>query len=378
MDLLTFYYFLTKIEFICALFLYHFLARCIMASLSSKENAALRTRVCELDADFAILCAAEELGADVAIPKAKIWGEIQKIHTLISTCEEELARPSAASRSSMAEARSSMATALPPMAEARSSMATARPPMAATRSLTATHTSATARQPMAATRLSMATARSQVAPRPLVADSPQRFMEAFLKAVQSMASSGVPTRFSNRVFTGECLPVRGDGNCGLRAFLTALAARAGINLSIDPPGMLEWIFRLKLLMIEEINRMLGVGIIAVSDLLSIPENRLGAGATLNRYFALFRTDGYNITNFDFRVLASMFNLQINVIRETTNGIDDVQCFVRPGNEIDLVIAQHICILQQPGHFVPLIQVDEHLSSKSIECLYNALALGFTC
>lgn len=208
-------------------------------------------------------------------------------------------------------------------------------------------------------------------------DSPLLFLHYFLETVQSMASSGISRDFSNNVFTGKYLPVRGDGNCGLRAFLTALAARAGRHLPIDPPGMLMWIYRIKPLMIQEINQMLSAGIIDECNLLSIPENQFGAGATLEDYFAKFLTDGYHITNFDFRVLASMFNLQINVIRQNTNGYDDVQCFVRYGNEIDLNIAEHICILQQPGHFVPLIQVCESLSSESIQCLYNALMLGFT-
>ena len=216
-----------------------------------------------------------------------------------------------------------------------------------------------------------------MAPRQLVADSPLEFMQAFIMAMQLMASSGVPTRFSNSVFTGECLPVSRDGNCGPRAFLTALAARAGINLPIDPPGMGKWIFRLKLLMIQEINRMLSAGIIEKCNLTSIPENGLREDATLDQYFEKFKTDGYNITNFDFRVLASMFNLQIDVIRQDTNGIDDVQCFVRRGNEIDDGIAQHICILQQRGHFVPLIQVDESLSSGSIRCLRTARRIGFS-
>jgi hypothetical protein len=73
----------------------------------------------------------------------------------------------------------------------------------------------------------------------------------------------------------------------------------------------------------------------------------------------------------------MFNLQINVIRQHTNGYDDIQCFIRPDNTIDLNIQQHICILQQPGHFVPIIQVDECLSFRSIEFLFNALDMGFT-
>jgi len=302
-------------------------------SLSSTEIAALRARVCDLDANYAGLCAEEQLGVNVENSKAAVLCEIQAISELISDCEKELARR-------------------PPAVVSRPQAAVSRPSAAAA-----------------------------VVSRPQVAvpqnDSPDLFLQDFLMALLLMASSGVPQVFSNCVFRGAYLPVREDGNCGLRAFLTALAARAGRHLPIDPPGMLEWIFRLKPLMIQEINKMLSAGIIDERNLLSIPENRLGAGATLDDYFTLFLTDGYHITNFDFRVLASLFNLQINVIRQDTNGYDDVQCFVRLGNEIDLNIAQHICILQQPGHFVPLINICQSESFESIKCLYTAHSLGFT-
>lgn len=210
----------------------------------------------------------------------------------------------------------------------------------------------------------------------VVAASALDFLDNFLNAVQFMVSSGVPIFFSNSVFTGKYLPVRGDGNCGLRAFLTALASRSGKYLPIDPPEIMEWINRLKPLMIQEVNQLISTGIIDEYNLLSIPENQFGAGATLDDYFAKFLTDGYHITNFDFLVLASMFNLQINVIRQNINGIDDIQCFVRHGNEIDLNIAEHICILQQPGHFVALIEVCEYLSFKSIDYLHNAIIMKF--
>jgi len=314
-----------------------------MASLSRAEIADLKARVCVLDSKYASLCA-EEHCCPVEHSKNAVLREIRVISQLISDCEKEQARQhAAASRPQVAP----------------------RPPSAASRQQVAP-------RPLVAPR-------SLVAPRQLVADSPLEFMQAFIMAMQLMASTGVLRDFFNHVFKGKYLEVRGDGNCGPRAFLTALAARAGINLPIDPPGMREWIVRLKLLMIQEINQMLSAGIIKVDDLTSIPENQplLPEDPTLDDYFALFRTDGYNITNFDFRVLASMFNLQIDVIRQDTNGIDDVQCFVRRGNEIDDGIAQHICILQQRGHFVPLIQVDERLSSGSIRCLRTARRIGFS-
>lgn len=313
-----------------------------MASLSRAEIADLKARVCVLDSKYASLCA-EEHCCPVEHSKNAVLREIRVISQLISDCEKEQARQqAAASRPQVAP----------------------RPPSAASR-----HQGAASRQQVAPPPL--------VAPRQLVADSPLEFMQAFIMAMQLMASTGVLRDFFNHVFKGKYLEVRGDGNCGPRAFLTALAARAGINLPIDPPGMGEWIFRLKLLMIQEINQMLSAGIIEERNLTSIPENGLREDATLDQYFEKFKTDGYNITNFDFRVLASMFNLQIDVIRQDTNGIDDVQCFVRRGNEIDDGIAQHICILQQRGHFVPLIQVDERLSSGSIRCLRTARRIGFS-
>jgi len=333
-------------------------------SLSTKEIADLRVRVCDLDAKYASLCAEEQLGMNVENTKAAVLREIQAISQLISECEKELARrPAVAPRPPVAVLRQQVAVSRPQVAVTRPPVAVLRPPVAVSR------------PPVAVLRPPVAVSRPQVAfPQN---DSPQIFLQYVIEAVQLMASSGVPRVFSNSVFSGEYLPVRGDGNCGLRAFLTALAARAGRHLPIDPPGMLELIFRLKPLMIQEINQMLSAGIIDERNLLSIPENRFSADATLDDYFARFLTDGYHITNFDFRVLASMFNLQINVIRQNTNGIDDVQCFVRHGNEIDLNIVEHICILQQPGHFVPFIQVFESASFGSIDCLHSAIGLGFT-
>lgn len=299
------------------LFLYHFITPCNMGSLSAEDIADLRDRVRDLDASYAGLCAEEELGKNVENSKAVVLLEIQAISQLISDCEVA---------------------------------------------------SEMSRRQVAVSRRQVAVSHD---------DSPLLFLQEFLAAVFLMASSCIPQDFSNSVFHGTYLPVRGDGNCGLRAFLTALAARAGRHLSIDPLEMLDWVNRLKPLMIQEIIQMLSAGIIDESNLLSIPENLFEKKNTLNDYFALFLTDGYNITNFDFRVLASMFNLQINVIRQITNGYDNAQCFVRHGNEIDLIIAEHICILQQPGHFVPIIQIFESGSSGSINCLHSALAMGFT-
>ena len=378
MDLLIFNYFLTKIEFIFIFFLYHFLTRCIMASLSRAEIADLKARVRKLDAQYAALCKDEELGLPVEHSKAIVLREIRVINQIISDCEKEQARQQAAARP--------LATPRPSMAAARP-LATPRPSVSAARPLATSRPSVSAaRQSMTAARPSMtaaAAARPLATPRRLATalppdDSPLRFMDEFLReALRSMASLVAPLYISNSAFAGKYLPVRGDGNCGLRAFLTAYAARKDIGLPIDPPGMIEWIFRLKFLMIQEINNLIEIGVIALSDLLSIPENPLGAGAELNDYFALFLTDGYHITNFDFRVLASMFRLQINVIRQHTNSIDDVQCFVRHGNRIDLNITEHICIVQQPNHFVPLIQVEEHLSSRFKQCLFYAIEIGFT-
>lgn len=294
-----------------------------MASLSSKEIAALKVQVCDLDAKLASLLQDESLGVNVKCEKDLVMQKIQTIGELVSSCEAALRPPVAARPQAL------------------------RPPVAARPS-----------------------ADVGVGRNPAL-----QFLEDFLVAVQSMISAGVPKRIINHVVSGQYLPVRGDGNCGLRAFLTALAARSGILLPIDPPGMLEWIYRLKPLMIQAMREMLDAGIIEARDLLTIPENRLPADATLDDYFALFLMDGYFITNFDFRVLAYMFNLQINVIREQPNGYDDVQCFVPVGHLPDHRIKEHLCILQQPCHFVPIINF---LYTRPAEkCLHNALEMEFT-
>jgi hypothetical protein len=363
-----------------------------LASLSTGDLQYYRQRVCVLDAKYARLLTEEQSDAIVKQSMAAVLCEIQMISQLISECEKECARQAvAATRPPVAATRSPVAVSRPPAAASWSSAAASwssaavsRPPVAVSRPPAAASWSsgAATRSPVVVSRPPVVVSWTSVAvSRPPVAvsrdDSPETFLEDFGNAVPLMPSSGVLTSFSNYVFKGEYLPVRGDGNCGLRAFLTALAARAGRHLPINPPGLLDWIFRLKPLMIQQITQMLSAGIIDARNLLSIPENHLPADASLNDYFALFLTDGYQITNFDFRVLASMFNLQINVIRQNTNGIDDVQCFLRHGNEIDLNIAQHICILQQHGHYVPLIQVDVFKSFKSIDYLHFAYCLGFT-
>jgi hypothetical protein len=202
-------------------------------------------------------------------------------------------------------------------------------------------------------------------------------MEEFLEAVHTMPSTGTPQDIRNYVFAGQYLPVRGDGNCGLRAFLTALAARTGVMLPYDPPGLLDWITRLKELMVDEMKKMLATKILDERELLSIPENRdyLPRAPDLEDYFALFRTNGYFITNYDFRVLANLFGLQINVIRQNTNGNDDTQCFVRYGIQADVMITEHICILQQPGHFVPIINFTD--ANVAAGHLLNAREMEFT-
>jgi hypothetical protein len=372
-----------------------------MASLSPEEIYALRECSHVLDSKYAQLCAQEQHGKNFEKSKAAISDAIQRFNQLIQNSEEELPSPPQGAVPRPPSPQAAPRPQVPPSPQAApspqvavprpSQVAVPRPPQGAA---SRPPQGAASRPPQgAASRPSQvavplpqgaASRPSQVAvPRPPrfaipQNDNPVLFMEHFIIApmLMLMALSSVPVRFSNDVVSGHYLPVLGDGNCGLRAFLTALAARAGRHLPFNPPGMLDWIMRLKYLMIQEIRKMLAEGTIHLSELLTIPEN--GRLATLDDYFALFLSDGYHITNNDFRVLASLFNLQIDVIRQNTNGNDDVQCFVRHGNVIDILVANHICILYQPGHFVPIIDINVHDSFSAVDYLHNAHHMGVSC
>lgn len=192
-------------------------------------------------------------------------------------------------------------------------------------------------------------------------DTIQKFIADFRHAVPSMAPRAVVGRaVSNSVMDATWASINGDGNCGPRAFLTSLAlVKFGLLLPHDPQGMLDWVLRMKLLMAQHMMHLISAGVLSVSDLLTIPEN--GRIETLDEYFAKFMSNGYFLTNFEFQVLATMFDAQINIIRETPTDNETFQMFAPFGDKFKAVRDGQINIMFQgqpmkSGHYVVVVKI----------------------
>lgn len=195
-------------------------------------------------------------------------------------------------------------------------------------------------------------------------DSAEEFLRDFETFAPMIAVSGAvqgavqEVKIQTPKFTGSYIPVRGDGNCGIRAFLAALGfLLCGLLFPNDPLVLKEWICRLKVLMKVQITKLAAHDSAYEKAVLSIPENK--GVVTLNDYFALMMADGYYFTNFEFQVLAIMFGYQINVIRQYPTKYEEFQCFV-PINVLEEAISdRHLNILYQGGHYVPLTQLTQN-------------------
>lgn len=163
--------------------------------------------------------------------------------------------------------------------------------------------------------------------------------------------------------------VRGDGACGIRAFLTSFFfVKFGIALPQDPDGMISLIAQVKMLFFDLIQ------IIAsnpsnrdfITGLLSNPNNGYKKANSFE-YFDMVAKPNYQFTNFDLRVLIILFNLaypdlkQVNVIRKTavsTNGLEEqYQSFSKDGI-VEPVSMKHINILYTGGHYKTIFRIDE--------------------
>jgi hypothetical protein len=187
-------------------------------------------------------------------------------------------------------------------------------------------------------------------------DTVQNFMEDFKVAARSMAHRSEDLLMVDiNGFLASYATVRGDGNCLFRAFLTVLAYQeANVVLPYDPEGLLEWIIRLKLLMCAHIQEIVKRNPSFESDLKSIPEN--GTVRTLQDYFVIFMRNGYQGTNYDCTILATMFEKPIHVIHEQQLTEEICQTFAPRGKEVILIEDNDIIILHQHGHFVAIIEV----------------------
>lgn len=163
--------------------------------------------------------------------------------------------------------------------------------------------------------------------------------------------------------------VRGDGACGIRAFLTSVfVIKFGIVLPRDPEGMISLIAEVKILFRDLIQ------IIAsnplnhdfITGMLFNPDNG-SKKANIYEYFDMVVKPGYQFTNFELRVLIILFNLaypdltQVNVIRKTvvsTNGFEEqYQSFSKDGI-IEPVSMKHINILYTGGHYKAIFHITE--------------------
>ena len=163
--------------------------------------------------------------------------------------------------------------------------------------------------------------------------------------------------------------VRGDGACGIRAFLTSIfVVKFGIVLPRDPEGMISLIAEVKILFRDLIQ------IIAsnplnhdfITGMLFNPDNG-SKKANIYEYFDMVVKPGYQFTNFELRVLIILFNLvypdltQVNVIRKTvvsTNGLEEqYQSFSKDGI-VEPVSMKHINILYTGGHYKAIFHITE--------------------
>lgn len=158
--------------------------------------------------------------------------------------------------------------------------------------------------------------------------------------------------------------VRGDGACGWRAYITgAIRVVSGKQLSKDPEQMTEFIFQVKLLLIELVH------IIAkkpengefINNLFSVPQN--GRRKNLETYAAMILAPEYQATNFELRLLCVLFGLanpmlaQVNIIRQTPLFGEIYQSMSGFGRIIP-VSNKQINILHVPGHYKSIVHLDE--------------------
>ena len=114
--------------------------------------------------------------------------------------------------------------------------------------------------------------------------------------------------------------VRGDGACGWRAFITgAIRLVCGKQLSYDPSRMSEFIYEVKLLVIELVQILAQNPLNGdfIGDMMTVPEN--GGKKNLETYSRMVLAPDYQATNFELRLLCVLFGLvnpqlsQVNVI-----------------------------------------------------------------
>ena len=164
--------------------------------------------------------------------------------------------------------------------------------------------------------------------------------------------------------------VRGDGACGLRAFISALLWLFwGIILPKAPDGMDGIIVAFKVLLLGFANLLAANPENAdfIKDLLSIPQN--GVCENLHAYAKMVMKPDYYATNFELQMLTMMIgkvspflkkpfpHFQLNVIRGEPTDVESHQSFSADGSVEKPSSQWHANLLNHNGHFWFIIGFD---------------------
>lgn len=158
--------------------------------------------------------------------------------------------------------------------------------------------------------------------------------------------------------------VRGDGACGWRAFITGvIRILCGKQLSYDPARMIEFIHKVKLLLVELVHILdqNPANKDFITDLMTVPQN--GRRQNLDTYTSMVLAPEYQATNFELRLLCVLFGLvnpqlsQVNIIRSTPSLLEIYQSMSGSGR-IEPVSNAQINILHVPGHYKSIVHLTE--------------------
>jgi hypothetical protein len=158
--------------------------------------------------------------------------------------------------------------------------------------------------------------------------------------------------------------VRGDGACGWRAFITGvIRIICGKQLPYDPARMQEFIYEVKLLLIElmHIIAQNPINKDFINNVLTNPDD--GAPKTLYTYEIMILDPSYQATNYNLRMLCILFGLvnpqltQVNIIRSVPLFGEIYQSITGIGHILP-VSNDQINILHVPGHYKSIVSLTE--------------------
>jgi hypothetical protein len=159
--------------------------------------------------------------------------------------------------------------------------------------------------------------------------------------------------------------VRGDGACGIRAFVSSLCAYLGIAyLPYDPDNIVEVLTRIKLAMcslLDIINKDSRNNSV-IRNLVNNPFNKIKKPTFDSYKWTLFQHDYYMTTD-DFRILLLLFNLveptvcQVNIFRDTSSDTQAYESITADGNFPAPVSRNGINIYHKGLHYMSIQYID---------------------